>query len=235
MKTVRSGWLALFLAAWPALAQAQAYQCRVPGAVSVPEIRPDGPRRTVPVTGYTLALSWSPEFCRTRAKERAHARQCSGRGGTFGFIVHGLWPDGARSWPQWCPTKARPTGREIAGQLCRSPSARLVARQWAKHGACMVRRPETYLNVTNILFDSLRWPDFDRLSRKDDLTANDVREWFVMANRGWRTEAVGVRLNARGWLTELRLCYDSRFRPARCDRQRYGAADAAPVRIWRGL
>ena len=228
--------LALVLLAAPAAVQAQAYQCRTPSSVPVPQVRQDGPTRTMPVTGYTLALSWSPEFCRTRKDQRSHARQCSGGSGSFGFVVHGLWPDGAgRSWPQWCATRVRPTSREVAAQLCRSPSARLVARQWAKHGSCMVRRPDTYIRVTNILFDSLRWPDFDRLSRKENLTANDVREWFVMANRGWRTEAVGVRTNARGWLTELRLCYNRRFRPTRCDRARYGAADSERIRIWRGL
>ena len=49
---------ALALAA-PAAASAQAYQCRAPQVASVPKVAPDGPRRTLPVTGYTLALSWS--------------------------------------------------------------------------------------------------------------------------------------------------------------------------------
>ena len=189
----------------------------------------------MPVTGYTLAVSWSPEFCRARTSDRSQARQCSGRGGRFGFVLHGLWPDGARGWPQWCGTEARPTGADIAAQLCRSPSARLVARQWAKHGACMTRSPRIYYRVSAILYDGLRWPDFDRLSRKPDLTAGDVRGWFAAANRGWPSQAVGVKLNKRGWLEELRLCYDRRFMPTRCDRGRFGPADGAEVKIWRGL
>ena len=99
----------------------------------------------------------------------------------------------------------------------------------------MTRQPQTYYRVSNILFDSLRWPDFDRLSRKPDLSAGDVRDWFVAANRGWRTDAVGIKLNGRGWLEELRLCYDRRFMPTRCDRQRLGPTDDAEVKIWRGL
>ncbi|MCH2487343.1 MAG: ribonuclease T [Erythrobacter sp.] len=214
---------------------AQAYQCTPPRTASVPQIERDGPVRNVPVTGYTLALSWSPEFCQTREGQRSHARQCSGREGRFGFVLHGLWPDGARSWPQWCATRVRPTPAMVAQQLCRSPSARLVARQWSKHGACMTRRPQTYYRVGNILFDRLRWPDFDRLSRKPDLDAGDVRDWFVAANRGWRTDAVGIKLNRRGWLKELRLCYDRRFMPVRCDRRRFGPANDEKVQIWRGL
>ena len=229
-------WIAALAAlASATAAQAQSYQCRMPQVTSAPSVTRDAPERQMPVTGYTLALSWSPEFCKGREGQRAQALQCSGRNGRFGFVVHGLWPDGARGWPQWCATTQRPTGAQVAGQLCRSPSTRLVARQWAKHGSCMVRFPRTYYRVTNILYDSLRWPDFDRLSRKEELTAGDVRDWFVAANRGWRHDAVGVKLNARGWLQELRLCYDRRFMPARCDRARFGPKDAASVKIWRGL
>ena len=55
------------------------------------------------------------------------------------------------------------------------------------------------------------------------------------ANRGWFAEAVGVKLNKRGWLEELRLCYDKRFMPEACDGQRYGAKDGTAAKIWRGL
>ena len=54
----------LFVTATPFAAAAQAYQCRVPARVAVPDVRPDGPARRMPVTGYVLALSWAPEFCR---------------------------------------------------------------------------------------------------------------------------------------------------------------------------
>ena len=213
---------------------AQSYQCRIPGSVTVPQVKRDGPVRRMPVTGYTLALSWSPEFCRTREFAPAHRRQCSGRAGRFGFIVHGLWPESGRSWPQYCASAA-PGADAIRPNLCMTPSARLLTHEWLKHGSCMTRRPETYFRVTRILYNSLRLPDFDRLSRKPGLTAGDVREWFLAANRGWRAEAIGGKLNERGWLQELRLCYSKRFRPEPCDARRRGADDAAPVEIWRGL
>ena len=216
-------------------ASAQAYQCRMPRLVDAPEIRPDGPTRTPPINGYTLAASWSPEFCKPRAGQRTHALQCSGRNGSFGVILHGLWPDAGRGWPQWCPTKNRPTGAEISRQLCTTPSARLVARQWAKHGSCMTKRPQTYYKVSNMLWRSIRWPDLDGLSRRRNLTAGQVREMFLAANKGWRQDAIGLKLNERGWLQEFRLCYDKRFRPTKCDRARYGAADEDGLKIWRGL
>ena len=107
----------------PGAAAAQAYQCRVPaGPVSVPEAPRDGPVRRVPITGYTLALSWSPEYCRTRGARAAGERQCSGRSGRFGFVVHGLWPEGrGAAWPQWCPAPHALSSRELVRNLCMTP------------------------------------------------------------------------------------------------------------------
>lgn len=219
----------------PAPLAAQHYQCRVPASARVPQIAPEAPPRVLPVTGYVLALSWSPEFCKPRQRQRAHAHQCSGREGLFGLVVHGLWPQSGSVWPQWCPAQRAPQAREIAANMCLSPSATLLARQWAKHGACMTRRPATYFKVTRILWAGLRIPDLDRVSREDGLTAGTIRTRFTDANPGWMREAVGVKLNARGWLEELRLCYDKRFMPTACTRSRFGAADTAPAKIWRGL
>lgn len=218
-------------------AHAQAYQCRAPSArVSLPQVERDGPVRQSRVTGYTLALSWSPEFCRFRAESNRHARQCSGRDGRFAFIVHGLWPEGVRGqWPQWCPTRRQPSPQAVAGALCMTPDAALLARQWAKHGSCMTSSPDTYLRITQILWNSLRWPDFDRLSRRRDLTAGDVRETFAEANPYWDAEDVGLVLNERGWLREMRLCYGADFMPRACDARRYGPRDNEEVRIWRGM
>lgn len=227
--------LAAAALALPSLASAQAYQCRVPEVAAVPRVSPDGPARAMPVTGYTLALSWSPEFCRTRADDRSQAMQCGGRNGSFGLVVHGLWPEGAKGYPQWCGARKALTPAQVRGAMCMMPSERLVARQWAKHGSCMVPDPAAYLKVTRILFEGLRLPDYDRIAREEGLTAGRIRAAFVDANPGWTESAVGVHLNPRGWLEEIRLCYSKRFRPAPCTGSPRGARDSAPAKIWRGL
>ncbi len=119
--------------------------------------------------------------------------------------------------------------------MCMMPSTRLIARQWAKHGSCMTKRPDTYFKVTRILWDSLRIPDYDRISREDGLTAGRIRKAFADANGGWRASQIGVKLNRSGWLEEIRLCYNKRFRPTRCDAKRFGARDSVRAKIWRGL
>ncbi len=225
--------LALLL---PAAAQAQAYQCAIPTApISVPQVEQDGPTRQMDVTGYTLALSWSPEFCRFREDSARHTRQCSGEAGRFGLIVHGLWPEGRNSWPQYCPVKRELSAEDIRANLCISPSAEMLVHEWQKHGSCMGVRPETYFAVTRILWNSLRIPDLDRLSRRDGLTAGDLREALAEANRYWEPEMIGIDLNQRGWLEEMRLCYAADFKPTRCTRQQFGVDDATEMSIWRGL
>jgi len=219
----------------PVAANAQAYQCKAPPRISVPQGKQDARTRQLPVTGYTMALSWSPEFCRTRQRSGAHATQCSGRNGRFGFIVHGFWPEGRSTWPQYCPTSQRPQPATVKRNFCMMPSASLAARQWAKHGSCMTRKPATYFKVTNILWSSYRWPDFDRISREDGLTVGRIREAFASANKGWEPNMVAVKLNRRGWLEELRLCYGKRFRPRVCPRRTYGPRDAVKAKIWRGM
>ena len=234
-------WLRLLLtggltALMPVAAAAQSYQCQLPRSISVPSISRDAPMRSIPITGYVLSLSWSPEFCRTRKDSPRHTRQCSGRSGSFGLIVHGLWPQGARNWPQWCPARrAKPSGAQLARQMCVQPSASLAMRQWAKHGSCFVDTPDRYFRITRILHRSLRWPDLDRLSREDGLTAGRIREAWMQANPYWQREMITVKLNERGWLEEIRLCYGRDWMPAACKRSDRGAADDTPAKIWRGF
>lgn len=227
--------IALVLAALPAPALTQAYQCSVPPSIApVRPQAPDGPVRRLPVSGYTLAASWSPDYCKTSGDTRS--MQCSSANGRFGFILHGLWPEARRGGPpQWCASAPAPSPELLRRHLCMTPSPDLLVHEWTKHGTCMTRRPETYFKVSAILWDSIRWPDADQLSRDRDLTAGDLRDAFLALNRGWTRESVGILVSRTGWLREMRLCYGKDFRPARCGAFQYGPGDEAALRIWRGL
>ncbi|GAB5480511.1 MAG: ribonuclease T(2) [Parasphingorhabdus sp.] len=221
----------------PALVQAQSYQCRAPSLTdpAAPARKPaDEPRRLTPISGYTLAMSWSPEFCRLRKDDRRHKSQCSGDDGSFGFILHGLWPDAqGASYPQWCrATKALPPAI-VKRNFCMIPAPRLAARQWAKHGSCMAQRPETYFRISRIMFGAVEFPNMDRLSRKP-LTAGALRNAFAAANDGLGSDMIRLKINQRGWLEEVRLCLGKSFRPRRCPRNMSAVGDDMPVKIWRG-
>ena len=232
-----AAWLALAAALLcPAVAGAQAYQCRIPGNLPAARpISPDAPAQRTAITGYTLALSWSPEFCRGKERDPAQRLQCSGAVGRFGFIVHGLWPEGARTAPQWCRKVSSPNPAIVRRQVCRTPSTYLIAHEWAKHGSCMARDAAGYFRVSNILADAMRYPEMAILSRDRALTAGKLREALAAANPGRPANTFGLLVNQRGWLQEVRLCLDRRFRPARCPQRQAGPRDAAGLKIWRGL
>ena len=52
---------------------------------------------------YSLVLSWSPTFCDSNAGRRA--RQQCGLNRRYAFVVHGLWPQHEKGWPQNCRVK----------------------------------------------------------------------------------------------------------------------------------
>lgn len=116
-----------------------------------------------------------------------------------------------------------------------TPVPWLLEHEWAKHGSCMSKTPAAYFNASSILWHSVRWPDADRLSRKEGLTVGDFRREFLIANPDWRREMVGVVLSGNGWLREVRLCYGRNFMPKACERGKLGPPDSAPLKIWRGL
>lgn len=223
--------------AWSLFAgQAAAQSCIIPSEVPLPTLPDQGgeTRIAVPVTGYLFALSWSPEFCRTRGEERRHRLQCSGEAGRFGFILHGLWPDGeGRRDPRWCRTVPVPDKMTIRAHLCMTPSANLLAHEWAKHGSCAFGDAPRYFRAGATMFNALRFPDMNALSRREP-TAADIRQSFAELNRGVPADAVAIVANRRQWLQEVRLCLGRDFRPRSCSPEDRGVAGAVPVRIWRG-
>src|SRR5262245_819748 len=49
---------------------------------------------------YLLALSWSPTYCAER-RGTAYDQQCDVRQGRpYAFVLHGLWPQNERGWPE---------------------------------------------------------------------------------------------------------------------------------------
>ena len=227
--------LAAALAALPSSALAQAYQCAAPAVLPpLPRIEADGPRNLSPVRSLVLAVSWSPEFC--RSDRNPQSVQCSGQYGRFGFVVHGLWPEsGDGPSPQWCAPVAQPSPEVVRRNLCMTPVPYLIAHEWAKHGSCMAKSADDYYRTEHLLWDRLKWPDVDKLSRKDGLTVGDLRDAIMVANPGLRRDAIGVLTNDKGWLRELRLCYSRSLRVQRCDRRAFGPPDTAELKIWRGI
>ena len=77
---------------------------------------------------YVLSLSWSPSFC-AAAAERGSARgptpQCGPR--PYSFVVHGLWPQYDKGFPEYCEIPAPRLNRAIvSSMLDLMPAPRLI-------------------------------------------------------------------------------------------------------------
>src|ERR1043165_72822 len=84
---------------------------------------------------YVLALSWSPSFCEQAGDRKSAQQQCGAR--PFSFVVHGLWPQYERGFPEFCQQPAPFIENPIInGMLDLMPARPLVIHEWRKHGVC---------------------------------------------------------------------------------------------------
>ena len=88
---------------------------------------------------YVLSLSWSPSFCEAASERgnsgRSQQAQCGGR--PFSFVVHGLWPQYERGFPEYCQRPSPRLARNImTSMLDLMPAPGLIFNEWDKHGTC---------------------------------------------------------------------------------------------------
>lgn len=200
--------------------------CRPPASITpAPELVPPANEivRDAPTAFYMLALTWAPEACRARGDDPAFAVQC--RGDRFGFILHGLWPNGAEGrHPRYCGPAPALRPATVRRHLCMTPSAVLLQHEWAAHGTCGWATPEAYFADAARLWRRLRLPPMAATT-----TAGQIRDAFAAANRGLPRSGVYIKV-VSGRLEDVRLCYDLKYRPAAC-RGGLGAPDDAVVRV----
>ncbi len=213
-------------------ALAQTNQCVIPAALpeSKSESAPDGAVSTSPLTGYVLAASWSPQFCKTHPGPE-QAQQCGAT--KFGFILHGLWPEGtSRDGLQWCKPVGILPAALVRQTFCATPSVKLQQHEWAKHGSCMTDDPARYFRSGTLLFGAMKWPDMNRLSREGVTTAGFAKA-LVSANPGMRESMFTIIAGQGGWLQEVKICLATDLHPRNCPRYMKGARPEERLKIWR--
>jgi ribonuclease T2 len=156
---------------------------------------------------YVLSLSWSPSFCAANA-ERPFRRpdpQCGPR--PYSFVVHGLWPQYDRGFPEFCQVPAPRLGRNIVGSMLDlMPSPRLVYHEWDRHGTCSGVSQSAY-------FDTIRKaravvkipPQYLELRSAQMVTPDEVEDAFVAANPGLTREGISLTCGGRR-LDEVHIC-----------------------------
>ncbi len=102
---------------------------------------------------YLLSLSWSPAFC----LQSPDSPECNGPR-RFGFIVHGLWPQNERGWPQNCPSSEQLTDA-VAQQISDLiPAPKLVYHEWSTHGTCSGLSPPNFFALVRKAHDLVAIP-----------------------------------------------------------------------------
>lgn len=155
---------------------------------------------------YVLALSWSPTFCAS-PKASGNRDQC-GDGKRYGLVVHGLWPQYERGYPEDCPSDQP---RRVPDKLGRTlfdimPSMGLIGHQWRKHGTCSGLAQAEYFALTRAAYERVRIPDSLRnAERATTVDIDAIETQFTRANAGMTRQALAVTCE-RGKLSEIRVC-----------------------------
>lgn len=164
---------------------------------------------------FVLSLSWSPNWCAATGDARG-AEQCEpGRG--MGWILHGLWPQYERGWPEFCRSPLPPPSRAMTRRMTDiMGSSGLAWYQWKKHGSCTGLSARDYFALSRRAYDSIRRPEiFRRLDRAVRLPASVVEKAFLQANPGLSPDMITITCRD-GRIHEARICLGRDLDPVPC-------------------
>jgi ribonuclease T2 len=164
---------------------------------------------------YVLSLSWSPSYCAAEGV-RADDAQCSGER-PYEFVVHGLWPQYERGYPEFCNARApRIPQKLIDSMLDLMPSKSLVIHQWRKHGTCAASDSTEYFSSIRDARSKIAIPD--RYVNVHDwrlVSPGEVESAFIAANPGMAAQDIAVTCDSRH-LREVRICMTQDFEFRSC-------------------
>lgn len=155
---------------------------------------------------YVLSLSWSPSYCAAEGDD-ANRQQC-GDGKNHGFVVHGLWPQFERGYPENCRTnQPLEMPREgVASLFDIMPSAGLIRHQWRKHGSCAGLSQQDYFEVLRAAWERMAVPlEYRDVRTAVEIDPDDVEEAFLSANPDLPEDGIAVSCD-RSYLREVRVC-----------------------------
>jgi ribonuclease T2 len=159
---------------------------------------------------WLLSLSWSPQFCADRPSEA----QCSL---AYDFVVHGLWPQHQRGFPDFCARKPDDLPPDlITRMLPLMPSSDLIRHQWRKHGTCSGMNAREYFMTVERARRAVVIPPIYREPKRYIVTRlREIEDEFIKVNPRLQPDMLAVQCRGR-YLREVRVCFDKQFQPAAC-------------------
>jgi ribonuclease T2 len=169
---------------------------------------------------YVLSLSWSPSFCEDAAERgnggRSQQAQCGGSR-PFSFVVHGLWPQYERGFPEYCDRDSWLDRNIMTSMLDLMPAPGLIFNEWKKHGTCSGLGPRGYFETIRKARAAVKIPpEFIDLADPKTVSPDEVENAFIKANPGLPANAIAVTCN-RSRLSEVRICMGKDLQFRGCD------------------
>jgi ribonuclease T2 len=164
---------------------------------------------------YLLSLSWSPSFCDAAGARAARQQQCGPR--PYSFVVHGLWPQYEKGYPEFCQVPAPRLYRGIvSSMLDLMPAPQLIFHEWDRHGTCSGLSARAYFDTVRKMRAVVKIPpEYLDVHAPLTVSADDVEEAFVKANPGLTRDAVSIDCDKRR-LREVRFCIGKDFHFRAC-------------------
>ena len=164
---------------------------------------------------YVLSLSWSPSWCATDGHGRGEP-QCNPDRRTA-FVVHGLWPQYERGWPDYCRTTERdPSRRESAAMADVMGSGGLAWYQWQKHGRCSGLSAHAYYQAVRDAAAVVDIPPIFRMLPRDiRIEASVIEDAFIETNPDLTRDGITVTCDGQR-LDEVRICLTRDLEPRDC-------------------
>ncbi|WP_180966728.1 ribonuclease T2 family protein [Cohaesibacter celericrescens] len=165
---------------------------------------------------YILTLSWSPSYCADDGKKGRDNLQCFSQR-NYGFVVHGLWPQYEKGYPEYCNTSFRKPSSKLVDQMLKfSPSRGLIYHEWKKHGTCTGLNPLDYFRKAVKGFKAIKRPEsLVGLPRPVLMTTKEIEQAFFKANPNLPRNSLFVTCKKQK-LREVRICMDKNGKPRRC-------------------
>lgn len=153
---------------------------------------------------YAMALAWAPAFCATHDDPA----ECA-PGKRYGFVLHGLWPQYERGYPQSCSSE-RLSEADRARYAGLYPSPGMIGHEWSKHGTCSGLPPAGYFALSEKLRGQLLIPaPYLRPDQPVRTSYGAFAAAFRAANPRLPDDAVLPFCSANGrFLSELHACFD---------------------------
>lgn len=167
---------------------------------------------------YVMSYTWAGNHCDTKGRNNKPGDkdylQC-GSGQNFGYILHGLWPQGSfanpKDYPRACEGDQPKIDRKVLEKfLCMTPSFWLLQHEYEFHGTCMhdeaLEDPSVYFGKALELHGKHKLPT-------KQITDEKVgKKWFAENNPHLKKNSVYLDKQSKEW----HICYDLNFSSIEC-------------------